>query len=147
MRRQRSASISLLRRHDGQSKTLYQEGAGTPPIPIRGAHGESLQLGDFFDAKSAEYVPLDNLSRARVERGEFDQALIQSQHVGHVARGVAVVLIEFGENYLASALQAHAVARVIDQHLPHCASRERKEMRPVPAMHVGMRREFEIDLV
>jgi hypothetical protein len=40
-----------------------------------------------------------------------------------------MILIRLGEGDFAAALEAHTTARVVDQHLAHCARSERQKVR------------------
>jgi hypothetical protein len=107
---------------------------GAAPIPIGSPHRETLQFGDFLDAEAAEYVPLDHLPGTRIEFCELAQALIEREHVRHVARSIGVILVGLGENDFTAPLDGNAAARMIDQHLAHGAGGQRKKMRPVEAL-------------
>ena len=37
------------RRNRGEPQTLHEESASTPPVAIRGSHGESLYIGDLLN--------------------------------------------------------------------------------------------------
>ncbi len=104
-----------------------------------------MQLRDFLKTQAAEYVPFDHLTGARIQLGELFETLIQCQHVCHVAGCVMVILVRQGENNLTAALQTHAAARVVDQHLPHRARGERQKVRARQTLRAG--RQLEVYLV
>lgn len=76
-------------------------------------------------------MPLNHLAGAWIEPAQLRQALIESEHVGHVTRRVALVLLDFREDNMAAAFQADSAACVVDEYLPHGPSGERQEVRPV----------------
>ena len=58
-----------------------------------------------------------------------------------------MILVCFGKNNLAAALQAYPASCMIDQHLTHGAGGESEKVGAVKVLRRRTRGEFEIDLV
>ncbi len=112
-----------------QAETLHQESARPPPITISGALGETLNSGYLFNAQTAENVELHHLSGACIELTQLCEALVQSEHIRHIAGAIRLILIGCSKRDFAAAFEAYATARVVDQYLTHGARRERQKVR------------------